>query len=353
MILYDILGAGNRNWKIEETIRQFPKGSALGAFDNTFGNMLPKWQKIAESRKFPIIRPHLWWSNPHKIISAKDCREWAKPYQRLAERYQDHLTIYLSHSCEHNEKDRKTVQDRIDILREVAPLCEPVNCVWQGAQIKGINEKHGIDCRNFDIVSTDGINIYDIDAEAWMNRHVASLMRGLWGLRWNLKEVYKTEEGDVIPPPKQRFATPSREYNGSIIRLSEPKGEAQNKLGGRPIKAPDIYKTHAEDFPREDPKQKEDRRENRPVLIVGEKSSHADVMNMNGKVIGRLIYGGTFGKNQHRYYSGSPGGIGLYGHEIGLKARRGTGSEFVYLKVGKSLYGPIHPAFRAGVFRDK
>jgi hypothetical protein len=351
MILYDILGAGHKDWKIEEIIRTFPKGSALGAFDNEFGPMLPKWQKIAESRKFPVIRPHLWWSNGHKIVSLRDCREWAKPYQRLAERFQDTLTIYLSHSCEHNSRDRKEVMDRMEILQEVAPLCQHVNCVWQGIKIAGLNEKHGFDVRGYDLVSTDGIDITDLDAEAWIDRHVAAKIIGLWTKRFNLREQYKPDSGPKLPAPKDRFAVPSVKLCQSIIRLGSPKGSQDNTLGGKPIKAPDIYKTHSEDFPRMSANQSDDPRENRPVLIIKDRATHVDVLDIKGDRLGRLISGGTFGTNQHRYYAGTTGGIGLYGYEMGEKAKRKTGSEFVYFKVGKSLYGPLNPAFRYGVER--
>lgn len=353
MILYDVLGAGHKDWKVEEIIRTFPKGSALGALDNEFGPMMPKWRKIADSRKFPIIRPHLWWSNGHKIISLKDCKAWAKGYQDLAERYQDHLTVFLSHSCEHNEANRKAVQDRMEILQEVAPLCQHVNCVWRGARINGLNEKHGYDVRGYDLVSTDGLDIVDLFAEEWIQRHVAAKLIGLWTKRFNLREQYKPGEEPRLPAPKDRFAVPSVKLCRSVIRVASPKGSQDNTLGGKPIKDPDIYKTHSEDFPRKKPTDTEEARENRPVLIVKDKSDSAEVLDVQGNRLGRFIYGGSYGTNQHRYYAGGRGGIVLYGYEIGEKARRKTGSEFIYLKVGKSLYGPLHPAFRLGNERKK
>jgi len=93
-------------------------------------------------------------------------------------------------------------------------------------------------------------------------------------------------------------------------------------------------------------------RENRPIFISKTKDKSCEIIMMNGQRLGHLIYYGTFGNNLYRYYAGSPGGIRLYGHEIGLRAKKLSGSELIYLKFGTRKYGPICPAFRTGYFQN-
>ena len=348
----DILGVGHKLWGIDSVLKILPKESNLGFFDSEFGNARPEIVRALRNPRVDSIRSHIWWANSHVIAPQSVVKTVAKAYQEIATMFPDKV-VYLSHSCEHNEKNLKRVMENMNIMRDLAPLCEHVNSVWQGVRVKGINEKHGVDCRGYEIAGTDGINIYDIDAEAWMERHVAAKYRYLWGTRFNLREIHKQDEGPKLLPPKERFAVPDVKYIKSIMRLWYPKGTVDNPLGGIPLKPEDIFKTHSEDSPRRSASQNEDPRENKPVLIIRDKVSQVDILNWKGRKMGSLVYGGQFGNNQHRYYSGGNGGIGLYGYEIGLRACRRGNPEFVYLKADKRLYGPFNPAFRYGKFRVK
>jgi hypothetical protein len=77
------------------------------------------------------------------------------------------------------------------------------------------------------------------------------------------------------------------------------------------------------------------------------------ILARNGKELGTMQYGGDFSAGMHRYYSGLPKSIQLYGYQIGEKASKIAEDEHIYIRAGIKIYGPIHPAFRAGFFIDK
>ena len=349
MIGLDLLGLGSRHWPVKDSIHMTPDGFAIGCFLNTFGNAIPNLKKHLDSGKFPAVRIHAHWSNSHAIIPKNDLKKAAVIVNKLARQYPA-VKVYLSHSCEYDEPSREKVKERVDIIRQLAPDCIPVNSVMRGATMPDvITEHHGasVKAKRDEIVSTDGINIYDIDAEKWVRENGQAIIAFLWGLRFNLRE--NTKPGQTVIPPKLRQAAPSKEYLKAVIRLANHPGIApQLDFPGqvRPIRQPDLFKPFAEDS-----QGQSDMRENRPVFIVKSPEREIHILTKDAAVIGRLIYGGSFGDNQSRFYAGLPGGIRLYGAGIDEKAKRLSGSEFVWLKSGRIVYGPVNPAFRAGFFR--
>lgn len=347
--LVDVLGFGHKRWKPATVLQAVPADKGLGVFYDTFGDVMPKLRTLFSQRCYPFIRIHMHWDNNHRLIPLRKLNTALPRVENFAKEFPC-TKVYVSHSCEYNDKNSAEIKKRVDQIRALAPSTTPVNAVWRGPTPGGaVIEHHGnITVNAGEIVSTDGISSYDINAEAYNVRNHAALYRGHWGLRFNLREI--PDPGQTVPGPKERTAVPSVQYIRSVVRLGEPKGIAPQPEFTSPVialKAPNLYKTHAEDM-----QGVADLRENRPVLIIVPKASKVAIITKTGEQIGVLTYGGTFGSNQHRYYAGGKGAVGLYGYEIGEKARARSGSEFVWFKVGKKIFGPVNPAFRWPTFRN-
>lgn len=213
----------------------------------------------------------------------------------------------------------------------------------RGATIIGeITEHHGdVATQTGDIVSHDGINGYDIDIESWKRRNAKALIRFYWGARLNLREIYKP--GSPVPPPSQRTAAPSVQYVASLARIALEYGAAPTpKFASVPLRSPNLWKSHAEDM-----SGIETIRENKPVFIVAFNGDKVRVVTHDKNLVCTMAYGGPFDVGLSRYYSAD-----MYGWQIGRKAKRMSGSEFVWLQCGDKFYGPVNPAFRAGYFRQ-
>lgn len=210
-----------------------------------------------------------------------------------------------------------------------------------------VREIHGVNAMGFagDIVSTDGQNIYDINAEAWITKNRRADISFLWGLRFNLKEQNHPDQ--TPPPPLKRTKAPSADYIRAVVRLADPAGVAPTPTFTGPfvpIKEPILYKSFAEDNQGSD-----DPRELKPVLIIPAHDSAANILTYKGQDIGKLIYFGDY-QRLHRYYAGLRAGVNAYGAQIAETAKRVSGSEFVWFKAGGKVYGPCNPAFRQGYF---
>lgn len=342
MVGIDALGLAHGKFNVKVITSTVPKDWAIGAFDHPFGSVSEKIKKLIKAG-YTTFRIQAWWSNQHHIAPIAHTKKQARKWQAIAAK-NPHCKFYLSHSCEYYELSKTEVQKRVNIIKQYAPSCIPVNSVFRGATTPdAITEHHGdVRVAEGDIVSTDGINHYDIDADAYRRGNQKAAIQFIWGYRCNLREI--SDPGQKVPAPKDRTAAPDKKYMASLVRLGFPKG-----IQGADIHKPDLYKTHSEDDQEENPVEPDERRELRPCLISKVKASHADIIASNGEVIGKLA---RYPDNKsNRYYSGLPGGIGLYGYEIGEKAMKVSGSEIVSLRVGKTVYKNINPAFREGYFR--
>lgn len=340
----DYLGLAHPLFPLKAVTKLTPAGYAIGTFDDPFGPVLPRLRTMLKTGKFPTVRIHAHWANDHKVVPMKKLTEKLPSYERLAKDFPA-VKVYVSHSCEYDEGSAAVIAERVQAIRKLAPSCIPVNSVWRGPTIPGVlTERHGDVGVRGGFASHDGVNCYDLDVEAWKAKNAQALITFWWGYRFNLREINKPDQ--PVPPPSKRTAAPSDEYIESILRLCLPFGVPPTSVfpKAKPFRKPCLWKTHAEDHQGSD-----DPRENKPVCVLPEKANQAEVLAANGKKVGELRYGGTFHGGGYRYYSG--GALGLYGYEIGKKAQKLSGSEFVWLRVGDKVYGPVNPAFRAGYFR--
>jgi len=365
MILgHDFLGLGCPKWSVKDTLAALPSGVAIGCFDSTwplnFGDPYEKVRAMCKSKKIVAVRVQMWWSYEHKIVPLDVLKKATPRWEKLAKEFPN-VKVYLSPSCEYRYRDdgRSTVtvtdvQQRIDVIRALAPSCVPVQNPWLAPTVKGvITEHHGAKAKAKvgEIVSYDGggpkAGGFDeeIGAEAWMHNNRKASVVFCWSPIYNCAESHNTLK------PNQRTATPSSDYIGAMQRLMEPKTTAPKKqftIPTKPLKAPHLWKNFAEDM------QGNNSRDNLPLFVVKADVPVVLVLNNKGKEIAKLaLYGnpGSFDGGLSRYYSGFGAGSKLYGFEIAEKAMETAGTEWVYIKAGATTYGPIHPAFRAPFYR--
>lgn len=337
----DFLGMGSKAWKVKQSLDVFPMGAALGAFAQTFGDALPAVKKFLDSGKVSAFRLQAWWSDSHKIAPIDFLKKELPRWEALAKQYPQ-VRFYISHSCEYSEQDIKEIRKRVVLVQALCPSCEVVQTPMHSPVVKdvGLVEQHGTKSKPKPghIVSTDGQAIFDQDAEKWQTLHKDALINFLWAPRFNLREAHNT-----LPPPA-RTAFPTKKDILSVVRLMHSPGVAPTPVFEANVvklKRPELWKTHAEDQ-----QGNTDARANRPLIILKKKSKFVEIVTFTGQVIGKLTYFGPFGEGLYRFYAGYAGGIGLYGYEIGEKAKEVSGSEFVWIKQGGKYYGPINPAFR-------
>lgn len=340
----DLLGLGSKHWSVKETIAALPKGSAIGFFDNTFGDVSKNLIRVLKSGKVVAARVQIWWSYQHKIVPIDFLKKRVVFYEELAKRFPS-IKFYISHSCEYSEKSIEEIRKRVEVVASLAPSCIPVQTPMHSPTIPGyIVEEHGpkAKVKKGGIASADGKALFDIDANLWAKQNSKAEILFSWGPRCNLAEAHNKK------PPKERSAYPDAKYLKSLLRVMGSKGSAPKPVFGpvESITKPLLFKTHAEDLPGPN------LRDNRPLVILRDKTPFVEVVAANGKVLGKLVYFGEFPPNLHRYYSGWPGGLGLYGYEIADKAKKISGSEWVWIKQGNRYFGPVNPIFREGFYQQ-
>lgn len=352
----DLLGLSHPRFPFDKIITEVPIDTPIGWFWLQFGDSKPHFKDMLE-KGFKIFRPQMYWSDDHKIVPMSALKEALHDLYLIIKDVPG-ITVYVSPSCEHAESSVSEVKARLDLVADLAKTVKgrviPVNNPQKGrgAVVPGyLTELHGSDPGKCNLASTDGDNIYDIDAAQWVTTYGNRVHPAfIWGARFNLREI--SDPGQKPPPIKDRKAAPSVQYFRSVLRLLYPKGEAPApSFQAQVFRAPNIYKTHAEDDQEPDENTRDELRENRPVLIMRPRLTSIDVLASNGQVICKFPYYGTYPGNLHRYYSGIVGGPGLYGYEIGRRAAEKSGSEFVWFKAGAKIFGPVHPAFRQGTYR--
>lgn len=221
MLGIDYLGMGSKYWINKRSIDLTPAGLAIGCFDTTFGNVIPNLRVHLQSGKFLAVRVHIWWHNAHTIVPKLVLKDRLPKYEKLAQDFPN-IRVYISHSCEHYEQNKKEVKKRMQLIENLAPSCTPVNAPsGKGAIVPGyITEYHQHDNPHAFpspyIVSNDGEEIFKMDYAKYIQVHKnkAELVF-LWGYPFNLRDV---GEGKSVPPPK-RTKVPKPKYIKSVINL--------------------------------------------------------------------------------------------------------------------------------------
>ena len=353
LIGLDILFLGHKLWPLQMTINQIPAGYALGFFDyvknSPIGDPIPNFKKLLAAkdkdgkRKYPAYRVQMQYDESHKLIDVSRLKERLPLYEKIAKENTD-VKIYISHTCEYKSNSVAEINKRVALIKSLAPSCIPVNSVWQGATPGStLKETHILDGKKGKnwIVSTDGVAAPQIDMEAFHNNYKNTVIRFLWTSRFNFRDAQTP-----LPKPANRTVTPTKELFQSMIRLAEgiTTKAPTPTFRGRiiPIKDPLLWKSQCEDF------HGADNRKLKPMLACASSAQLLSIVTYTGREVCKIKKYGNLG-SMKRYYTGLVNS--LWGYEIGEKAERMSGSEWVWVKDGNTYLGPINPAFRKGYFR--
>jgi len=309
-------------------LREHPEGWAAGFFANTFGNALPTVERLLATGRCPHVRIQLLWSDSHTFGDGDipTIRRLARAYQALKGKYPS-VTIELSPFCEHNLQNPDKY---LEIVKNEAPDCVPVNVPWRGAFSKRFkNEIHGDHSKpqgayNY---SLDGMNGPDANITALKNAHASADVFFFWGIRMN----GNYHMGAKVARP-DRKGWPDSRYIDSLIALHKDKGQTNLPRGW-------LFKSHAENKGTGDP------RAEKPVWVVPVKARAIELRADNGQVIDSAKYYGPFADGRHRYYCSD------WGFLLAEKARRIHGHPRANVFVNGKRIGIIHPSFREGSWR--
>jgi hypothetical protein len=152
-----------------------PEGTAIGALQGTFGNVVPSLRILLQTGKVPAFRVHLLngpcWRNKNcekgepRPSDLKAIRRRTKGIKRLIREFPN-VECYLSPVLEHDVSRRKLVSRWFEVIHREAPTCILVSSANTGINPKGIlRERHGNSARG-DVISNDGESIFDIKARS-------------------------------------------------------------------------------------------------------------------------------------------------------------------------------------------
>lgn len=340
----DILGYAHKLVRPKMVAVTLPDGWGIGVFDDPFGPVIAKLNRLVKLReklgraplRFVRFGAH-WGGQSHVIVPRKKLREKLPGYEQFAKE-NPQTRVYVAHSVEYAENQKTVVKDRVDMVREFAPSCVPVNSVWRGVTAgDAITERHGdVEVEAGEIVSWDGTNCYDKNVEAWKERNANALIRLWWGYRFNLREI--NDPGEVVPPPSRRTAKPSRNYTMSVVVTAKDPGTPPVVPGAKQFKRPEVFKSHAEDM-----KGVNDPRENKPVVICEAKRT-LEVQTINGKKLTKVSRYSVSDGKYNRFY------LKKWGWKLAKRAFELSGTEYVVLVEGDKKWGPVHPGKRTGYY---
>lgn len=349
--MFDWLGLLSKSWNMDDSVKFLNSLSApvgIGFFDNPWPNSFNPGadarvhiNRLVATGKVSAIRPHIWWdknhaTNPHAICPEPILQARAQLWNTWAQNHPG-ITVYLSHTCESSEKDLTERQKRITIIKHLAPLTIPVECVLPGVStVPGILvEEHGTHATTHgnEGASFDGNNAADEDDAAW-EKNNNGVYRAFWGQRYNL-----SESGPFIEC-NARTASPDIKYHQAMDYFRHPQPQKPTPVFKTiPLTKPDLYKVLAEDSPGVNG------RDNKPMLwLENEASNPVTVVTFDNQVIGEFIHFADV-----RWYSGMPGGLNLYGFEIAQKAIALSKSPYVAFKINGKYY-ELEDAGRRGDF---
>lgn len=203
MIRVDCLGLASKNFKIKVITEVVPKDFAIGTLDDSFGDALPKIERLSKQGYTKFFVHCNWTAVTHKIIALKKLKEKCDKWQDFAK--SSGSLLWLSHSLEYDEPNENKVKKRIDMIKKLAPSSVPVNSWYKGATVAGVlTERHGdITVKPGEIVSTDGVDWREINLKNYIARNKHAYMTALWRHEFNLRKTNEDstpiQDRKVIP----------------------------------------------------------------------------------------------------------------------------------------------------------
>lgn len=369
VIGHDLLAAQQSHFRADVAGKELPSGVAVGILDTTFGSDVAPVRTILSRIKPRYFRFHL--------IDATCIRN------RTCERglvQSGHTKASFDAAIRANDaKIKAHIQQRTRVFKSLCAEFPGTRCVgspvlehdlsvqsyrnaadwmlevWPGLQLSnsadvGIKQEkykgawielHGTNVpQSVDIVSTDGIDITDIDSVAFVKRHKNAKIVFLWTRSYNCRT-----QAEDFEMPKERTACPPRHIFQTVAHIADVLPPAPAFTGRQcktiaGFKSPQVYKPLAEDKGTGDP------RANFPVLISSFGRGQVNVLNNSGLVVGSLGYYGLFNSAFSRHYSRWPGGSrhSAYGFQRVSKG-------YSWLEQKGKCFGPTILGRRAGSYR--
>ena len=309
-------------------VNTLPGQRPLGAFeDTTFGNDDSCLDRALDSGKFDIYRGHLKWTN-HAPISANQLIPYARQLSARCARHPG-VTCFASLVCEHSMTAQQSAAMNAALKPYLNGIPIIVDSGMKGADPAALRECHGPTARCTGI-SLDGQSVTDVDWED-TKRHGSKYVL-LWDRSFNCRYA----DGDNRPPNK-RTDCPNADQWMHFARLLYPMPPwppGLPKLGPN-----EIWKPSAENY------GGCAGRACKPVLILNIRVPAVRVLAMNGQLIATMPFGGSFGKNQSRYY------LAMTSFQLGQSGESLARSEFVILDTGRGRY-VVNAYRRFGLFRN-
>ena len=211
MLGLDGLGFGHKNFPKKLFIKHFPKGWAFGVFDDSvFGEQQKAIRKLLDTGKVAALRVHLNWDANHGLITMENLKRRLPKWIKLHEEYPD-IYFYISHSCEHNSRNKKEIEKRLTYIVNAHYMFIAVNSVQKGAHIStlpGSNSPYSVLLERHGSAANLDANIVSLDGEVplpnlkyyvtiW-NRVGRTVF--LWMPEFNLRSASQK----IAPPIKNR-----------------------------------------------------------------------------------------------------------------------------------------------------
>lgn len=344
----DYLGAVNFE---KAMLRSHPVGWCAGIMPETFKNSKGNkgWgtvNKMGRSKRFSEIVLHLTpFDYDHEYPIKKNIkllRQNTTKVNQLQQKY-PHTRFLPSPFCEHRH-DRNTIENVIEELRTIAPLCTFVNSIYGGQETPlALTEIHLSNSKKlpkkpkFDyLVSFDGFggdkeypgDFTDTDIEAILEfYHDARQIRS-----WNFRMNGKYGHLDKTILAKRKHWPDENYLRGHHAMMKKREGNTtwpETKL----------YKPFADDHGAGG-------KDNKAMCILPINKPFVTVFDFHGNAIDKMERA-----KLNPEYEGKPNGIRyyskLYAYQIGNKAWKNTGSRLI--KIEDSPYTDAD--LRSGLFK--
>lgn len=371
----DHLGLLSKHYHPVAAGKAHKAGDALGVLDWTFGQRIGNLRAFLREAKVSSARIHLLNTTcvrnqtcgAYEIVNGFNISSLDLAIRRLDPRilgpvkkrtklYHDFFTYefpgvkpLISPALEHN-LSKEAWRVLADTVKQVWPAVQLVNSAMdgKGERYRGAwIEDHGNTglTPGADIISTDGVEIMDINSMKYVNDTSHSRIAFRWSRRNNCRA-----QGNFVDP-RERKSCLTKEEAEQETHVTDKVPEAPSKTfncgsGDWPFSKAEIWKPLSEDKGTGDP------RANLPVLITGKFGpGTVTLVTASGAVVGLLGYYGKFTDGRNRYYSGFGSGSGATGFQFQHKAVGTSESPWTWAKQGNKCIGPFIPGRRQGDYR--
>lgn len=202
------------NWKL--IADELPSGWGIRVLDDpkAFGSNHQKLRNLITIRPdIRLIGFHRHWDAKHKVLCPLVKLRNALPkYESFTELVS---RVLISHTLEYSSNDKNKINNRITVIKNAAPTCRIVQSCMKGYYHPShMVERHGDSVA--DVVSSDGIDIWDLNVSAWLKKNKDSYAVCAWFHSCNGRK-----KGEVPKPFKQRDNWPTKTELRRAFKLME------------------------------------------------------------------------------------------------------------------------------------